>query len=292
MLSDVVGDAARRFGDATAFVTAEGWPLSFRDLDGLANEVAAGLASRGIGEGDVVCLVLPSTIDYLAAYVGAARVGAITAGVNPKLTAPERAAVVATSQPDLVVTTDELGEGLAGTYGVERASGRPDGVDDVLRGLRAPSTGDARPLADDADTPWATGAGVLLVVDDLLADREATSTVLLREADAAPPVGADPALPRHALLDDGILVARPAPPAHDRELARQRVVEVGAHLLAEGLFVGRRREIHAGETTPDDPSGDHLSRADAGGVGILSHALGRGRRRRATVRRRHRLRHG
>jgi acyl-CoA synthetase (AMP-forming)/AMP-acid ligase II len=155
MLSDVVGDAARRFGDATAFDTAEGWPLSFRDLDRLANEVAAGLESRGIGEGDVVCLVLPSTIDYLAAYVGAARVGAITAGVNPKLTAPERAAVVATAQPDLVVTTDELGANLADQHRVERTGGRPDGVDDVLRGLRAPSAGDARLLADDPDRPVA-----------------------------------------------------------------------------------------------------------------------------------------
>jgi acyl-CoA synthetase (AMP-forming)/AMP-acid ligase II len=157
MLSDVVGAAAQRFGDAPAFVTADGWSLSFRELDRLADEVAAGLATRNMGEGDVVCLVLPSTIDYLAAYVGAARLGAITAGVNPKLTAPERAAVVAVAQPDLVLTTDELSDGLPDRHRVERVGGRPGNVGEVLATLREPTTDPApsHAVADDPDRPVA-----------------------------------------------------------------------------------------------------------------------------------------
>src|SRR4051812_42553973 len=54
----------------------------YADWDALADRVAAGLAARGIGRGDVVALLLPSTPLYLVAYLGAARLGAVTAGIN------------------------------------------------------------------------------------------------------------------------------------------------------------------------------------------------------------------
>src|SRR5689334_12321616 len=94
MLGRVAREAAERFGDDTAYVAPAGWSLSYRDLDRVADEVACGLVSRGVREGDVVALVLPQTPEYLVAYVAAARIGAITAGVNPKLAPPERAAVL------------------------------------------------------------------------------------------------------------------------------------------------------------------------------------------------------
>ncbi len=56
--------------------------LTYADWDVLADRVAAGLAARGIGRGDVVALLLPSTPFYLLAYLGAARLGAVTTGIN------------------------------------------------------------------------------------------------------------------------------------------------------------------------------------------------------------------
>jgi acyl-CoA synthetase (AMP-forming)/AMP-acid ligase II len=56
--------------------------LTYADWDRLADRVAAGLARRGIGRGDVVALLLPSTPLYLVAYLGAARLGAVTTGIN------------------------------------------------------------------------------------------------------------------------------------------------------------------------------------------------------------------
>ena len=108
MLDRVVREAARRFGDATAFVGADGTPLTYRQLDRLSDGAAAGLAQRGIGLGDVVGLTLPSTLEYIVAYSGAAKVGAITAGVNSRLAPAERATALERVTPKLVI--EAIGE--------------------------------------------------------------------------------------------------------------------------------------------------------------------------------------
>ena len=48
---------------------------------------------RAVGPGAVVGLTLPSTTAYVLAYVGAAKAGAITAGINPRLTRARAAGV-------------------------------------------------------------------------------------------------------------------------------------------------------------------------------------------------------
>jgi acyl-CoA synthetase (AMP-forming)/AMP-acid ligase II len=107
-LAATVREAAARFGDTPAFVASDGWTLSYAELDAASDRVAAVLAARGVAEGDLVALVLPSTPDYVVAYAAAAKLGAVTAGINPRLTASERAAVLDVARPALVVTTDDL----------------------------------------------------------------------------------------------------------------------------------------------------------------------------------------
>ena len=103
MLSKVAKEAADRFGDTIAYVAPDGSTLSYAELDRAADEVAAGLLRQGVGEGDVVALVLPQTPQYMVAYLAAARLGAITAGVNTRLSAPERAAVLSIADPKVVL---------------------------------------------------------------------------------------------------------------------------------------------------------------------------------------------
>jgi acyl-CoA synthetase (AMP-forming)/AMP-acid ligase II len=122
MLGDVAREAAERFGDTTAYVSPTGWEVSYRGLDRMADEVAAGLAARGVGDGDVVALVLPQTPEYFVVYLAAARIGAITAGVNARLSPPERAAVLAIADPKLIVDDVEQLRDLS------VAGGRPPGV--------------------------------------------------------------------------------------------------------------------------------------------------------------------
>ena len=130
-LAATVREAARRFDDAPALITEHDDALSFAELDRRSDEVAGGLAAAGLGPGDVLALVLPSGAAYVVAYAAAAKLGAATAGVNPRLTPPERADLVALADPRLVVTTPELAVGLdAGVPtialdGIGAGAGRP-----------------------------------------------------------------------------------------------------------------------------------------------------------------------
>src|SRR5690349_16558919 len=80
-LGALLHDAAAEAPDTVAFRYRDE-RLTYADWDALADRVAAGLAARGVGRGDVVALLLPSTPLYLVAYLASARLGAVTAGIN------------------------------------------------------------------------------------------------------------------------------------------------------------------------------------------------------------------
>ena len=103
ILAAALRGAAERFGEAPALVADDGEEISFRDLDGWSDEVAAGLARAGVGEGSVVALRMGSCPEYAAAYLALAKLGAVTAGVNPRLTEAEQDTALAVVGPDEVL---------------------------------------------------------------------------------------------------------------------------------------------------------------------------------------------
>ena len=103
MLPEVVAEAAARFGPTPAFVTPDGTTTSYAELHHRSERVAAGMRDAGVAPGDVVALHLASDIHYVLAYLGAARLGAITAGINPRLAPPEQQALVDLVAPALVL---------------------------------------------------------------------------------------------------------------------------------------------------------------------------------------------
>ena len=111
-LAATVREAAARFGPRAAFVDPDGTRVSYEDLDARSDEVAAGLLAEGVGPGDVVLLRLPSDSTYVVAYAAVAKVGAITAGVNPRLAPPEQAAVSAAAGGVLELDSPEQVEAL------------------------------------------------------------------------------------------------------------------------------------------------------------------------------------
>src|SRR5207342_2743919 len=86
-----------------ALLAADGTPVSYIELDRRSDEVAVGLSRRGIGLGSVVALTMASIPEYVVAYAALAKVGAVTAGVNPRLTDAERATALGVVGPDLVL---------------------------------------------------------------------------------------------------------------------------------------------------------------------------------------------
>lgn len=127
MLAATVREAARRFGDLTALVDPDGTPVTFTDLDRRSDAVAAGLVARGVAPGDRVVLRLRSDSHYVVAYAAAAKAGAVTAGINPRLTAAEQAALVQLTDPSLVLhDPDELAElGRLGDAAADRGTTAP-----------------------------------------------------------------------------------------------------------------------------------------------------------------------
>jgi acyl-CoA synthetase (AMP-forming)/AMP-acid ligase II len=111
VLAATVRAAARRFGDLVVLVDPDGSPTTYADLDRRSDAVAAGLVARGVGPGDRVVLRLASDSRYVVAYAGAAKVGAITAGINPRLAPPEQEALVDLADPAVVLAgPDEITE--------------------------------------------------------------------------------------------------------------------------------------------------------------------------------------
>ena len=145
MLPELTREAGRRFGASPAIVAEDGWALSYTDLDRISDEVAAGLLQRGISEGAVVALALPTIPEYLVAYLAIAKVGGITTGVNSRLSVPERDAVLGIADPALVLATTELAPARGEVFEVVPAGS----ADSLLSPLRRRGEAPAPLSADD-----------------------------------------------------------------------------------------------------------------------------------------------
>ena len=108
----VLREAAVVNADEEAYVEPAGASprrsLTFAQWDRAADGVAGHLARRGVTKGDVVCIVLPSSIDYAVTYAGLLRLGAIASGINPRLGAAEVHSIVERAAPVLLVADDEV----------------------------------------------------------------------------------------------------------------------------------------------------------------------------------------
>lgn len=109
---DVLRAAATLNGDVEAYVepATDRSPrrsLTFADWDRAADGIAGRLAALGARPGTVVCLVLPSSIEYAVVYAAATRLGAVTSGVNPRLGPTEMASIFERTRPVVTVVDDD-----------------------------------------------------------------------------------------------------------------------------------------------------------------------------------------
>jgi len=119
MLPEIVKTAASDFKDKTALDCEGTISVSYEELDRISDEVSGALLKRGLVEGSLILLSLPTSIEYLIAYIAASKIGVITAGINPRFKAPERESICEIAEPDLVITTTELSHGISTDIPVE-----------------------------------------------------------------------------------------------------------------------------------------------------------------------------
>jgi len=110
-LAEVVGNAARRFGDRTA-VVVEDRSFTFNEVDELTNRLANGLTAMGVGAGDRVTLYAPNSWEWLIGYYGTLKVGAVINPINVMLTPEEVQFVVENCEAKAILAGADKGEAL------------------------------------------------------------------------------------------------------------------------------------------------------------------------------------
>jgi acyl-CoA synthetase (AMP-forming)/AMP-acid ligase II len=83
-----------------------GRDYSYAEWDAYADRFARALLGAGLRKGDRLGLLLPPIPEYLFCYLGAARVGIITAGISTRYRRQEIGEILANADPRLVLTVD------------------------------------------------------------------------------------------------------------------------------------------------------------------------------------------
>lgn len=106
-----VGDLLRRVAadepEAVAFVDGDR-RLTYHVWDRASDRAAGALWDAGARPGDVVAVLLPPTFDYPVAFLGAAKIGCVTAGINPRFGPREVEHIVASSGAAVVVSDGDV----------------------------------------------------------------------------------------------------------------------------------------------------------------------------------------
>ena len=104
---DLLRAVAEAEGDRDAFVEP-GRRVTFAAWNRAADGLAACWADARVGAGDVIALLVPSSIDYAVCYQAAMRLRAITTGINIRLGPIEVASIVERTSPRVVVRDEDL----------------------------------------------------------------------------------------------------------------------------------------------------------------------------------------
>jgi crotonobetaine/carnitine-CoA ligase len=103
VLPAVLEEQAERQGQRPFVTMIGGDTLSYAAMQGEAAQVAGMLAGLGIGAGDHVALMLPNGLDFLRAWFGVTRLGAIAVLLNTELTGAFLAHPITDSAPRALI---------------------------------------------------------------------------------------------------------------------------------------------------------------------------------------------
>jgi acyl-CoA synthetase (AMP-forming)/AMP-acid ligase II len=160
MLSEVVAETSRRFGDLDVLSTGTG-SITHSELQVRSEAVARQFTSLGIGRDSRVALAMPSGIAWVVGAVAADRVGALFAGISPVSSPPERAGMLDLLEPDLIVVDPDRARDVAATLPDPTMASRllvlDDGLSEASSGLNP-----LRRWSPDSE-PWGNEVGSLEV---------------------------------------------------------------------------------------------------------------------------------
>jgi acyl-CoA synthetase (AMP-forming)/AMP-acid ligase II len=148
--------------DAVALTDDRGGELTYAGLAAAMEREAAGYAAAGVRPGDVVPVIARNQVGWVTAMFGLVRAGALPAGVNWRLAAPEVTALLGLMHPSAVVSDADCAglakQALAGLADAEPALLGPSGpaaladAEPALLGLGEPAAPD-EPAGPGAEVP-------------------------------------------------------------------------------------------------------------------------------------------
>jgi len=102
-VADLLARTASQHGGRPALVT-DTTIITWAELDVAVSRVASALQHRGVREGDRVVLVLPTSVDFVTAYLGTLRAGGVAIPLNTGYTAGELARLIGRTEASVVIT--------------------------------------------------------------------------------------------------------------------------------------------------------------------------------------------
>jgi acyl-CoA synthetase (AMP-forming)/AMP-acid ligase II len=183
--SFVLGQASAR-GDAEALVDGpSGRAVTYAELGYQVRGLAAGLAARGIGKGEVVGLYMPNLPEYALVFHGVCTAGAVNTTVNPLYTTRELTFQLRDSGARMLVTIppflDTAREAAEEVGGIELVVvGEAEGatpLPDLIEADAEPPEVEIDPDRDLAVLPYSSGTtglpkGVMLTHRNIVANVE------------------------------------------------------------------------------------------------------------------------
>lgn len=179
----VLAGAAERRNRVAVVDRPTGRALTYGQLAAGVRQMAAGLAARGFGKGDVLAVYAPNLPEYVVAFYGVSAAGGATTTVNPLYTAGELAAQLADAGARFLLTTPPLLDRAieaAARSGVEevfvfgKAKGATPFASLIAATGTAPPTVGIDPATDLVAVPYSSGTtglskGVMLTHRNLVA---------------------------------------------------------------------------------------------------------------------------
>jgi acyl-CoA synthetase (AMP-forming)/AMP-acid ligase II len=163
-------------GDRPALIDGPtGRTLTYAGLARAVRSVAAGLAARGFGAGDVLALCAPNTPEYAVAFHAVAALGGVVTTINPAYTAQEMGGQLRDSGARLVVAAPPFDE-RAREAGAEDVLVLGEPSFDELIGAEATAPMPSRGRPDDVVAlPYSSGTtglpkGVMLTHRNVVAN--------------------------------------------------------------------------------------------------------------------------
>ena len=128
------------------FIVGRSGSLSYSEVDAMANQAASAWQELGVGKGDRVAFMADNSAEFLAAWLGLAKLGAVMAAVNTRFKPAEVQYVLEHSGPSYVLASRAHVDVVRDAAGCGRAGGScPRARQDRSRGGPARADRGGRP---------------------------------------------------------------------------------------------------------------------------------------------------